>query len=83
MSWVLGVVPIAVLLGLWWLVTGSGPAEERVISPTILPSPLEVVRSFPSLWFDRALTRNVARLARPGGRPASRSAWPSPSRSAC
>jgi NitT/TauT family transport system permease protein len=59
MRWALGMVPIVVFLGIWWLVTGSGPAEERVISPTILPSPLEVARSFPSLWFDRALTRNV------------------------
>ena len=30
-----------------------------MLSPTILPSPVEVVRSFPSLWFERALTRNV------------------------
>lgn len=59
MHWVLGVIPIALILGLWWLVTGSGPAEERVMSPTILPSPLEVAQSFESLWFDRALTRNV------------------------
>ncbi|MDX1501750.1 MAG: ABC transporter permease subunit [Thermoanaerobaculia bacterium] len=59
-GWALGVVPILLLLGLWWLVTGAGPAEERMISPTILPSPLEVAQSLPSLWFDRALTRNVA-----------------------
>ena len=60
MWWLLGIVPIVVLFGVWWLLTGSGPAEERVISPTILPSPVEVVRSFPSLWFDRALTRNLS-----------------------
>jgi NitT/TauT family transport system permease protein len=59
LRWVLGTVPILVTLALWWLATGEGPAEERWISPTILPSPLEVVRSFPSLWFERALTRNV------------------------
>ncbi|MCH9650442.1 MAG: ABC transporter permease [Deltaproteobacteria bacterium] len=57
--WVLGSLPILALLGAWWLVTGNGPAEERIMSPTILPSPLEVVESFPSLWFERALTRNV------------------------
>jgi NitT/TauT family transport system permease protein len=55
----LGVLPVAVLLGAWYLVT-LGAAEERVISPTILPSPAEVVASFPLLWFDRALTRNFA-----------------------
>jgi NitT/TauT family transport system permease protein len=60
LRWGLGVIPILGLLLLWWLVTGSGPAEERVISPTILPSPLEVVQSFPKLWFERALTRNAA-----------------------
>ena len=58
-SWLLGVVPVAALLGAWFLVT-LGAAEERVISPTILPSPAEVVASFPLLWFDRALTRNLA-----------------------
>lgn len=57
---VLGTIPVAVLLLIWWLLTGSGPAEERVISPTILPSPLEVLESLRGLWFDRALTRNAA-----------------------
>lgn len=57
-SWVLGAIPILVLFLAWVLVT-RGEAEQRVISPTILPSPFEVVRSFPSLWFDKALTRNV------------------------
>jgi NitT/TauT family transport system permease protein len=58
-SWLLGIAPVAALLGAWFLVT-LGAAEERVISPTILPSPAEVVASFPLLWFDRALTRNLA-----------------------
>lgn len=56
--WVLGAIPILLLLLGWFLVT-LGEAEQRVISPTILPSPFEVVKSFPSLWFDKALTRNV------------------------
>jgi NitT/TauT family transport system permease protein len=60
MPWVLGVVPIAALLLAWFVVTAGAIPEERLISPTILPSPVEVVRSFPSLWFDRALTRNLA-----------------------
>ncbi|MGE5125421.1 MAG: ABC transporter permease, partial [Betaproteobacteria bacterium] len=58
-AWLLGLLPVVVLLGLWAAVT-AGVAEERVISPTILPSPAEVVASFPLLWFDRALTRNFA-----------------------
>jgi NitT/TauT family transport system permease protein len=59
LAWLLGALPIAALLLAWMAVT-SGAAEERVISPTILPSPAEVVASFPLLWFDRALTRNLA-----------------------
>jgi ABC-type nitrate/sulfonate/bicarbonate transport system permease component len=58
-GWLLGLLPVLALLALWVFVT-TGTAEERVISPTILPSPAEVVRSFPLLWFDRALTRNLA-----------------------
>lgn len=58
-GWLLGLLPVLALLALWVFVT-TGTAEERVISPTILPSPAEVVRSFPLLWFERALTRNLA-----------------------
>jgi NitT/TauT family transport system permease protein len=57
--WVLGALPIAALLGVWALLTRGATVEARWISPTILPSPLEVVRSMPGLWFDRALTRNL------------------------
>jgi NitT/TauT family transport system permease protein len=57
-AWILGILPVAVLLLAWSAVTTGAP-EERVISPTILPSPGEVVASFPQLWFDRALTRNL------------------------
>jgi len=57
--WVLGMLPILFILALWWFVTAGARAEDRMISPTILPSPLEVVHSARSLWFDRALTRNA------------------------
>ena len=57
---ILGILPVAALLLAWFLVTAGKDAESRIISPTILPSPVEVLKSFPSLWFDRALTRNVA-----------------------
>ena len=40
--------------------TAGATPEQRLISPTILPSPLEVVGSFKQLWFERALTRNLA-----------------------
>jgi ABC-type nitrate/sulfonate/bicarbonate transport system permease component len=47
------------LLVVVWMAATSGAPEERIISPTILPSPREVLASFPLLWFDRALTRNL------------------------
>jgi ABC-type nitrate/sulfonate/bicarbonate transport system permease component len=59
MSWVFGILPILVLLGVWFLVTAGGEPEKRMISPTILPSPVEVLNSFGSLWFQRALMRNL------------------------
>ena len=40
-SILLGVVPLVVLAFCWWMLTHGIP-EERVLSPTILPSPAEV-----------------------------------------
>jgi ABC-type nitrate/sulfonate/bicarbonate transport system permease component len=59
-AWVvLGIIPILLLLGVWSLMTSGATPEDRFVSPTILPSPLEVVKSIPALWFDRALMRNL------------------------
>jgi len=55
---VLGAIPI-VLIFLGWHLATAGAAEERLISPTILPSPGEVIRSFPSLWFQAELSRSA------------------------
>ncbi|MBS0202631.1 MAG: ABC transporter permease [Planctomycetes bacterium] len=49
---------IGLCYGLWWWLT-RGDAEERILSYTTLPSPRETFASFPSLWFDRELTRNL------------------------
>jgi NitT/TauT family transport system permease protein len=54
----LGVIPIVLIIGGWALLT-TGAAEERVISPLILPSPWEVVKSFPSLWWQAELSRSI------------------------
>jgi NitT/TauT family transport system permease protein len=51
-----GLLGVAAPLALWWFVT-RGEAEERIVSG--LSSPAETFRSFHSLWFDRALTRNL------------------------
>ena len=49
-AWVLlGLVPIVILAGVWFYCT-YGEAEERIVAPTILPSPVEVVKSIPDLF---------------------------------
>lgn len=53
-----GSLCLGLCLGIWWFVT-RGPGEERIISPTMLPSPAETFGTFKSLWFDMALTRNT------------------------
>ena len=57
---VIGVGAMGVVVLLWWLATTGLGSEDRLISPIILPSPLEVVRSFPSLLNDRALLQSIA-----------------------
>ena len=52
----LGILPIVLILGAWWLLT-RGAQQDRIISSAILPSPVEVVKSFPSLWFQAELSR--------------------------
>ncbi len=58
-SILLGGAMILMVLGAWWILTAGDSAEERMVSPTILPSPQETFGSFHELWFDRALTRNT------------------------
>lgn len=53
-----GALCIAICFGFWWIVTAGQP-ENRFLGPTVLPSPSETFATFPTLWFDRALTRNT------------------------
>src|SRR5512138_852441 len=55
-----GVLSVGVLVGVWWLATSGLGSEDRWISPVILPSPAEVIRSFPSLLKERALLQSIA-----------------------
>src|SRR3954470_22484626 len=55
-----GVGAVAAIVAVWWFATSGMGSEERLISPVILPSPLEVARSFPSLWRDRGLIESIA-----------------------
>lgn len=53
-----GAVCLLILLGLWSFLT-AGKAEDRIIPRGIIDSPSETFSTFGSLWFDRALTRNL------------------------
>jgi NitT/TauT family transport system permease protein len=55
---VLGAIPIVVIFMLWWIFT-SGPAEERTIAPTILPSQVEVAQSIQELINNRDLFHHI------------------------
>ena len=55
----MGVAGILACFALWWYVT-LGETEERIIPPSKgLSTPAETFATFPSLWFERALTRNL------------------------
>jgi ABC-type nitrate/sulfonate/bicarbonate transport system permease component len=47
-----------VLLG-WWFATSGATVENRLLSPIILPSPLEVLQAFPKLHFEQGLVRSA------------------------
>jgi len=55
-----GAGAVALVVLFWWLATLGAAAENRLISPVILPSPAEVIRSFPSLLNERALLQSIA-----------------------
>lgn len=63
---VLGVIPIVILIGMWWFFT-YGEVEDRAIGPQILPSPVEVAESIPELLTQRDLATHIlASLQRVG-----------------
>jgi NitT/TauT family transport system permease protein len=59
-----GLATMAVVVLVWWLATSGLGSEDRWISPVILPSPAEVMRSFPSLLHERALLQSIAATLR-------------------
>lgn len=50
---------IVVVLLAWWFVTRGNTIEERILAPLILPSPVEVLKAFPSLHFEQGLVRSA------------------------
>jgi NitT/TauT family transport system permease protein len=59
-----GVGAVAVIVAVWWFATSGVGSEQRLISPVLLPSPMEVIRSFPSLLKERALLESIAATLR-------------------
>jgi NitT/TauT family transport system permease protein len=55
-----GAGAMGLLLLVWWAATSGIGSEDRWISPIILPSPLEVIRSFPALLNERGLLQSIA-----------------------
>jgi NitT/TauT family transport system permease protein len=56
----LGVLGAVVVLLAWWGLTVGATPETRMISPVLLPSPQEVLRSIPALLQERALVQSTA-----------------------
>lgn len=51
----LGLLSIALVLLIWWVVTRGETTEERILTPLVLPSPGEVWGSISELFNDRNL----------------------------
>ena len=49
---------VAVIIGIWWLITHGAPSE-RLVQPLILPSPMEVLKAFGPLHFQQGLVRSA------------------------
>ncbi|MGQ0642113.1 MAG: ABC transporter permease [Gemmatimonadaceae bacterium] len=56
----LGALGVLLTIGFWWFLTLGPTPETRIVSPVILPSPGEVVRSIPTLFRERALLQSAA-----------------------
>ena len=52
---------IALVLGAWWFVTRGERVEDRILTPLILPQPMEVLAAFPKLHFEQELVRSALR----------------------
>jgi ABC-type nitrate/sulfonate/bicarbonate transport system permease component len=62
--WLIGTCSVGIVFALWFLVTLGKTPELRWISPVILPSPLEVARSFGPLWYERGLLDSIVATLR-------------------
>jgi ABC-type nitrate/sulfonate/bicarbonate transport system permease component len=61
----LGVLGIGLVVFVWWALTYGKIPESRIVSPVLLPSPGEVLKSVPVLFTERGLVEStVATLKR-------------------
>lgn len=60
----IGLGAVAFIILLWFLATRGESAEQRWVSPVILPSPVEVFRSFGALWNERDLGASIVSTLR-------------------
>ena len=59
-----GLVGVGLAVLVWFLVTLGSTPETRLVSPVVLPSPGEVLRSIPTLFTERALVASTAATLR-------------------
>ena len=59
-----GFAGVAIAVLVWWGVTFGATPETRIVSPVVLPSPGEVLRSIPTLFTERALVASTAATLR-------------------
>jgi NitT/TauT family transport system permease protein len=59
-----GIVGVGLAVLLWFLITLGSTPETRMVSPVVLPSPSEVLRSIPTLFSERALVASTAATLR-------------------
>ena len=59
-----GFLGVGVAVLVWWILTYGASAETRIVSPVVLPSPGEVLRSIPALFTERALVASTAATLR-------------------
>jgi ABC-type nitrate/sulfonate/bicarbonate transport system permease component len=60
LSLVLGLVGIGLVVLAWAIVTAGSVAEERMVSPSVLASPGEVIASTGAIFGERELVANIA-----------------------
>ena len=59
-----GLVGVGLAVFVWFLITLGSTPETRLVSPVVLPSPGEVLRSIPTLFTERALVASTAATLR-------------------